>query len=105
MTKPQTEEENIAIAVPYIKRCVAQGISTEVELGRLEGGEAGVREISGEMLTDPTRAVVFMKESVATPPNLFLWSAKTSDAAGPALIFSRPALGTDMGATSPSVDR
>ena len=50
--------------MPYIKRCVAQGISTEVELGRLEGGEAGVREITGEMLTDPTKAEVFMRECV-----------------------------------------
>lgn len=62
MVSFQTEEENIAIAVPYIKRCNAQGISTEVELGRLEGGEAGVREITGEMLTDPPKAEVFMKE-------------------------------------------
>jgi fructose-bisphosphate aldolase class II len=61
---PQTEEENIAIAVPFIKRCNAQGISTEVELGRLEGGEAGVREITGEMLTDPSKAEVFMQRCV-----------------------------------------
>lgn len=58
----KNEAENIAIAVPYIKRCVAQGISTEVELGRIEGGEAGVREISGSMLTDPSKAEVFMRE-------------------------------------------
>jgi fructose-bisphosphate aldolase class II len=57
-----TEEENIAIAKPFIDRCKAQGISTEVELGRLEGGEAGVREITGEMLTDPSKAEVFMRE-------------------------------------------
>ncbi|KAK8850549.1 hypothetical protein IAR55_004467 [Kwoniella newhampshirensis] len=56
-----TEEENIAIAVPYIKRCVAQGIATEVELGRLEGGEAGLRQIDGAMLTDPANAEEFMK--------------------------------------------
>jgi len=60
-----TEEENIAIAVPFIKRCNAQGIATEVELGRLEGGEAGVRVITGEMLTDPAKAEVFMKETGA----------------------------------------
>ncbi|WVW80802.1 hypothetical protein I302_102789 [Kwoniella bestiolae CBS 10118] len=59
------EEENIAIAVPYIKRCVAQGIATEVELGRLEGGEAGLREITGGMLTDPANAENFMKETGA----------------------------------------
>ncbi|ORY31216.1 ketose-bisphosphate aldolase [Naematelia encephala] len=60
-----TEDENIAIAVPYIKRCVAQGIATEVELGRLEGGEAGVRVITGEMLTDPDKAERFMRETGA----------------------------------------
>ncbi|WWC72619.1 uncharacterized protein I206_106581 [Kwoniella pini CBS 10737] len=59
------EAENIAIAVPYIKRCVAQGIATEVELGRLEGGEAGLREITGGMLTDPANAETFMKETGA----------------------------------------
>ena len=58
----QSEEENIAIAKPFIDRCKAQGISTEVELGRLEGGEAGVREITGEMLTDPSKAEVFMRK-------------------------------------------
>ncbi|OCF33683.1 tagatose-bisphosphate aldolase [Kwoniella heveanensis CBS 569] len=59
------EEENIAIAVPYIKRCVAAGVATEVELGRLEGGEAGLREITGGMLTDPANAEHFMKETGA----------------------------------------
>lgn len=56
-----TDEENIAIAVPYIKRCNDHGIATEVELGRLEGGEAGLREITGAMLTDPSKAEAFMK--------------------------------------------
>ena len=58
----QTDEENISIAQPFIKRCHAQGISTEVELGRLEGGEAGLRVITGEVMTDPKKAEVFMKE-------------------------------------------
>jgi len=60
-----TDEENISIAVPFIKRCNAQGISTEVELGRLEGGEAGLRVITGEVMTDPGKAEVFMKETGA----------------------------------------
>lgn len=63
-----TEEENIAIAVPYIKRCRAAGVATEVELGRLEGGEAGLREITGAMLTDPANAEEFMKAYVAARP-------------------------------------
>lgn len=61
-----TDEENIAIAVPYIKRCRAAGVATEVELGRLEGGEAGLREITGAMLTDPANAEEFMKAYVAS---------------------------------------
>jgi fructose-bisphosphate aldolase class II len=56
-----TDEENIAIARPWIERCNRSGIATEVELGRLEGGEAGLREISGAMLTDPAKAEAFMK--------------------------------------------
>ncbi|OWZ31296.1 tagatose-bisphosphate aldolase [Cryptococcus neoformans] len=60
-----TDEENIAIAVPYIKRCRAAGVATEVELGRLEGGEAGLREITGAMLTDPANAEEFMKATGA----------------------------------------
>lgn len=63
-----TDEENIAIAVPYIKRCRAAGVATEVELGRLEGGEAGLREITGAMLTDPANAEEFMKAYVAAWP-------------------------------------
>ncbi|CAD6585956.1 MAG: hypothetical protein CYPHOPRED_003346 [Cyphobasidiales sp. Tagirdzhanova-0007] len=57
-----TEEENIAIARPYVERATKLGVSVEVELGRLEGGEAGLREITGGMLTDPDKAEVFMKE-------------------------------------------
>ncbi|WVN89829.1 uncharacterized protein L203_105059 [Cryptococcus depauperatus CBS 7841] len=60
-----TDEENIAIAVPYIRRCVAAGVATEVELGRLEGGEAGLRQITGAMLTDPAKAEEFMKATGA----------------------------------------
>lgn len=56
-----SDEENIAIARPFIERCNAHGIATEVELGRLEGGEAGLRVISGAMLTDPEKAEAFMK--------------------------------------------
>lgn len=56
----QTDEENIAISKPFIDRCHALGISTEVELGRLEGGEAGLREITGGMLTNPDNAEHFI---------------------------------------------
>ena len=57
-----TDEENIAIARPWIERCNRLGIATEVELGRLEGGEAGLREITGAMLTDPAKAAEFVKK-------------------------------------------
>lgn len=57
-----TDEENIAIARPWIERCNGLGIATEVELGRLEGGEAGLREITGAMLTDPEKAEEFVKK-------------------------------------------
>jgi fructose-bisphosphate aldolase class II len=58
----KTDEENIALAVPWIKRCLAAGVATEVELGRLEGGEAGLREVSGTIYTDPTKAETFLKQ-------------------------------------------
>lgn len=57
---PQTDEENIIISKPFIDRCHALGIATEVELGRLEGGEAGLREITGGMLTNPDNAENFI---------------------------------------------
>jgi fructose-bisphosphate aldolase, class II len=41
---------------------VAAGVATEVELGRLEGGEAGLRQISGMQMTDPNKAEKFMAE-------------------------------------------
>lgn len=40
------------------------GVATEVELGRLEGGEAGLRQIEGTIFTDPTKAETFLKEYV-----------------------------------------
>lgn len=69
----QTDEENIAIAVPWIKRCIAAGVATEVELGRLEGGEAGLRQIEGTIFTDPTKAEHFLKEYVPSK-TWFGWS-------------------------------
>uniref|UniRef100_A0A0W0FCQ5 Fructose-bisphosphate aldolase n=1 Tax=Moniliophthora roreri TaxID=221103 RepID=A0A0W0FCQ5_MONRR len=51
-----SDEENIAIAKPYVERARKLGIAVEVELGRLEGGEAGLRMISDAKLTDPAKA-------------------------------------------------
>ncbi|KAJ8091859.1 hypothetical protein PM082_021095 [Marasmius tenuissimus] len=56
-----TDEENIAIARPYVERARKCGVAVEVELGRLEGGEAGLRMISDAKLTDPKKAAEFMK--------------------------------------------
>ncbi|TRM66703.1 ketose-bisphosphate aldolase [Schizophyllum amplum] len=57
----ETDEENIEIARPYVERAHKLGIAIEVELGRLEGGEAGLRMISDAKLTDPTKAETFMR--------------------------------------------
>ncbi|KAF7297164.1 Aldolase [Mycena indigotica] len=55
-----TDEENISIAKPYVDRATKLGIAVEVELGRLEGGEAGLRMISDAKLTDPAKATTFI---------------------------------------------
>lgn len=66
MSQPsaQTDEENIAVARPYIERAQNVGIAVEVELGRLEGGEAGLRMMSDAKLTDPKKAETFIREHV-----------------------------------------
>lgn len=58
----QTDEENIAIARPYVERARKCGVPVEVELGRLEGGEAGLRMMSDSKLTNPRKAETFIKE-------------------------------------------
>jgi len=58
----QTDEENIVLSRPYVERAHEYGIAVEVELGRMEGGEAGLRTISDAKLTDPTKASVYMRE-------------------------------------------
>ncbi|KAJ7285759.1 aldolase [Mycena rebaudengoi] len=55
-----TDEENIAIARPYVERAAKCAVAVEVELGRLEGGEAGLRMISDSKLTDPSKASAFI---------------------------------------------
>jgi len=47
-----------------VERAEKVGVAVEVELGRLEGGEAGLRMISGAKLTDPDNAETFMKGCV-----------------------------------------
>ncbi|KXN91321.1 Putative fructose-bisphosphate aldolase [Leucoagaricus sp. SymC.cos] len=62
----ETDEDNIAIARPYVERAWKYNIPVEVELGRLEGGEAGLRMISDAKLTNPQKAETFMRETGAT---------------------------------------
>lgn len=50
-----TDEDNIAMAKPYVQRANSLGMAVEVELGRLAGGEAGVRVIEEGMLTKPEK--------------------------------------------------
>ena len=57
----QTDEENIALARPYVERAEKCGVAVEVELGRLEGGEAGLRMISDAKLTNPEKAMTFIE--------------------------------------------
>ncbi|KAJ3844125.1 ketose-bisphosphate aldolase [Lentinula raphanica] len=62
----ETDEENIALARPYVERARKYGIAVEVELGRLEGGEAGLRMISDAKLTNENNADMFMRGTGAT---------------------------------------
>ncbi|KAL5536636.1 hypothetical protein ACEPAF_459 [Sanghuangporus sanghuang] len=60
-----TDEENIALARPHVQRAAKVGVAVEVELGRLEGGEAGLRMISDAKLTNPEKAQTFLAETGA----------------------------------------
>lgn len=56
----ETDEGNIAEAKPWVDRLRKVGVAVEVELGRLEGGEAGLRMITGAKLTNPEKADAFI---------------------------------------------
>ncbi|KAK2464959.1 hypothetical protein APHAL10511_003035 [Amanita phalloides] len=56
----ETDEENVALSRPYVERAHKYGIAVEVELGRMEGGEAGLRTMSDAKLTDPAKASIYM---------------------------------------------
>ncbi|PFH48511.1 hypothetical protein AMATHDRAFT_149714 [Amanita thiersii Skay4041] len=57
----ETDEENVLLSRPYVQRAHEMGIAVEVELGRMEGGEAGLRTISDAKLTDPAKAELYMR--------------------------------------------
>lgn len=74
------------------------GVATEVELGRLEGGEAGLRQIEGTIFTDPSKAETFLKEYI---PIRYM-TVSADNPSGPVLISSLLVLETDTDRTSPS---
>lgn len=57
-----TDEENIAMAKPYCQRAAKLGMAIEVELGRISGGEQGVRTIEEGAFTRPEKAEKFLLE-------------------------------------------
>ncbi|KAF9039614.1 aldolase [Hymenopellis radicata] len=58
-----TDEENIAEAKPWVDRARKAGVAVEVELGRLEGGEAGHR------CHHPCPSIGNLHGSYINPPN------------------------------------
>ncbi|GHJ88970.1 hypothetical protein NliqN6_5372 [Naganishia liquefaciens] len=61
-----TDEENLQECRRHTARATKAGVAVEVELGRLEGGEAGLRVVSDAQLTNDSKAEMFMSESGAT---------------------------------------
>ncbi|KAE8325991.1 ketose-bisphosphate aldolase [Aspergillus sergii] len=60
------EAENVAICARNIKRAHELGISIEVEMGRIEGGEDGLPNVDlGTIFTKPEDARQFMEETGA----------------------------------------
>ena len=60
------EAENVAICARNIKRAHELGISIEVEMGRIEGGEDGLPNVDlGTIFTNPEDAKRFMEETGA----------------------------------------
>ncbi|KNG87209.1 fructose-bisphosphate aldolase [Aspergillus nomiae NRRL 13137] len=60
------EAENVAICARNIKRAHELGISIEVEMGRIEGGEDGLPKVDlGTVFTNPEDARQFMEETGA----------------------------------------
>ncbi len=49
------DEENIKQAKPFVDKAVSLGIAVEVELGRIAGGEAGIKTADSAALTQPEK--------------------------------------------------
>lgn len=60
------ETENVIICIENIKRAHESGISIEVEMGRIEGGEDGLPNVDmGAIFTEPGEAKAFMEATGA----------------------------------------
>ncbi|KAL4904445.1 hypothetical protein BDW74DRAFT_179023 [Aspergillus multicolor] len=60
------EAENVALCAKTIKRAHELGISVEVEMGRIEGGEDGLPKVDmGTVFTQPSEAKQFMDQTAA----------------------------------------
>lgn len=60
------EAENVALCARNIQRAVKVGMTVEVEMGRIEGGEDGLPQVDqGAILTKPLEASEFMARTGA----------------------------------------
>ncbi|PPQ82795.1 hypothetical protein CVT25_009284 [Psilocybe cyanescens] len=60
-SRAETDEENIALTKPYVELFHKCGVAVEVELGRVEGGEQGLRGVSNARPTDPKKVRAFLE--------------------------------------------
>lgn len=60
------EAENIKFCADIVSRAEAVGMTVEVEMGRIEGGEDGLPNVAMEsVLTNPSEASKFMQKTKA----------------------------------------
>ncbi|KDN41232.1 aldolase [Tilletiaria anomala UBC 951] len=60
------DESSIKQAKPFVDKAVSLGIAVEVELGRLSGGEGGIKTADEAILTKPEKAKHFLSELQAS---------------------------------------
>lgn len=60
------EAENVAMCAKNIKRAIVQGMTVEIEMGRIEGGEDGLPTVDmGTIFTKPEEAKEFISRTGA----------------------------------------
>ncbi|KAJ6615860.1 hypothetical protein B0H10DRAFT_2220041 [Mycena sp. CBHHK59/15] len=64
----ETDKENITIAHLYIERAAKCGVTVEVKLACLEGGETGLHVISDAKPMDPTKVSTFINSTEYRQP-------------------------------------